>query len=106
MHADIRIRSHRDVNPSIIETDGGISMEISIRAHGSTDPNSPFGAEFYQTLVVCPPSWDTWVSCDAEFAVPKEFNDPDITRYEVVLTTLRSFSVPYDIDNMTIAYVA
>ena len=106
IHTNVRIRPHRDVSPGIVETDGGIRMEIAIRAHGSTDPKSPTGDDFYLVLAVCPPSWDTWVSCDAEFAIPPEFNDPEISRFEVVLTTLKSYSVNYDMDNMLISYIA
>ena len=80
-------------------------MEFSIRAHDSLASTGAMGGDYYHVLVVCPPSWDTWVGCDSRFQVPPEFNDPDITRYEVVLRTLDSYTVDYDVDNLSILYI-
>ena len=57
--------------------------------------------DYYQSLMVCIPSWDTWVSCDGQLEIPPEFQDPSIVRYEVLLTTLDTYRVNYDVDNLS-----
>jgi hypothetical protein len=89
MHADVRMHNF-DSPPTV--------MEISIRSrrHGARD-------DIYVTLVICPPSQNEWVSCDGEFRVPAHLmDDPKNTlRYEVLFETLGTFSIDYDVDNLS-----
>ena len=123
LHADVRIHSDERVlqlfkgNPSF----DGIQLMFSIRAHKfqqfddlpstskSEDSRGQDHEEdkqdedddYYQSLMVCNPSWDTWVSCDGQLEIPPEFQDPSIVRYEVLLTTLDAYRVNYDVDNLS-----
>ena len=116
LHADVRIRSDTSiVSETIKKFFKGISMEFTIRAHiqGSDDDASSSGDNdnnasgnkvvsiVQQMVMKCNPSWDTWVSCDTQWNVPREFQNPNIVRYEVQLTTVNEHRVNYDIDNMS-----
>ena len=80
-------------------------MEFAIRAHGHDGAPAEDESDFFQVLMICPPSWDNWVSCDNQFQIPPQFNNADISRYEVVLTTIESYSVDYDVDNLSIDFL-
>lgn len=123
LHADVRIHSDERVlqmfhgNPSF----DGIQLMFSIRAHKfqqfddlpsssksedkqleeSHEEDTKEDDDYYQSLMVCNPSWDTWVSCDGQLEIPPEFQDPSIVRYEVLLTTLDTYRVNYDVDNLS-----
>jgi hypothetical protein len=89
IHADVRI--HNSHSPPTV-------MEIFIRSqrHGVLD-------DIYVTLVTCPPSQNEWVSCDGEFRVPAHLMDDQehTLRYDVLFETLWTFSVDYDVDNLS-----
>ena len=91
MHADVRVHTLMDSSRPIV-------MEISIRSrrHGDLE-------DVYATLVTCPSSHNEWVSCDGEFRVPAHLmDDPQNTlRYDVLFETLGTFSMDYDIDNLS-----
>ena len=93
----------------------GIQLEFSIRAHDSS-ARLDDGGDFFQGLVICPPSYaynaidgdeadtdnNNWVKCNGEFNVPPEFDDANISRYQVIVNTLETKYVDYDIDNLSI----
>ena len=123
LHADVRVRSDTSVvSDAIKRFFKGISMEFTIRAHiahgddHTSNVRQHHGQEVgdieesgsnkvvsivQQVVMKCKPSWDTWVSRDTQWNVPREFQDQNIVRYEVQLTTVNEYRVNYDVDNMS-----
>ena len=118
VQADVRIHVPtitEEHTKKMIREGRGIQLEFSIRAHDSSARLND-GEDFFQGLVICPPSYafnavnssddesdsNTWVKCDGEFNVPAEFDDANISRYQVLVKTLETKFVDYDVDNMSI----
>ena len=87
VHVDVRVHSEKPV-----------AMEWDIRSHAEKKNDR---SEVYNKLVTCPPSQGDWVSCDGEYTVTEELVDGS-SRFEILAETLGTFTVDYDVDNLSI----
>jgi hypothetical protein len=94
IHADVRIHPNRDYNEPT-------TMEILIVSRQPGASGDETDITVYETLVTCPPSLTTWVSCDGEFTVPSHLVHEANISYEILFETRETYSVDYDVDNLS-----